>query len=455
MSRLLRFIACLLTAALSACGQTARPEAGLAFAPAAPEFNAQRAPRASAFSVIHTFTGTTDGYWPTTKLVAIGTTLYGTTYEGGNCLDFPATGCGTVFRIKPENGTYVKSLVSKLFPYTDGAGPLALDVWNGKLVMATGQGGGKNDSGTGTELTLDPASGSVAASFPYTHTGAWGSVPYDYLIDSNGTMVEAGPGGGHSDQYSCKAGCGVVLQLKPSGKTFVPTVLHAFLPTEGYAPQGRLARAASGVLYGASWGGAHDLQCNGFSCGQIYSLTPNKAGGYTEATAFSFDPYATPPLNGVVPYSGLVMGPDKAFYGVVIGGSSTATCGGAVYRAVPTGASVSVTFIYAFKGGSDGCFPKSQVTIDPDGTMYGATSQGGGKGCAPYGCGVVYKLVRSGATYTETVLYRFTGKADGATPLSPIHVGSALYGVATHGGNAPYTGLDQYNGAGVVYKINL
>ena len=108
MPRFLRSIAYLLAAALAGCGQAVRTQSDLPFTPAAARPAA--APHTSAFSVIYSFKGTTDG-WEPNNLIAMGTTLYGTTFYGGSCYDL-STGCGIVFRIEQVNGKYVKSLVS-------------------------------------------------------------------------------------------------------------------------------------------------------------------------------------------------------------------------------------------------------------------------------------------------------------------------------------------------------
>ena len=58
------------------------------------------------------------------------------------------------------------------------------------------------------------------------------------------------------------------------------------------------------------------------------------------------------------------------------------------------------------------------------------------------GCGTIYKIDRSGKF---TVLYSFTGGADGATPTGSVIFDSNgnLYGVGSGGGN----------GYGIIYEI--
>jgi uncharacterized repeat protein (TIGR03803 family) len=62
------------------------------------------------------------------------------------------------------------------------------------------------------------------------------------------------------------------------------------------------------------------------------------------------------------------------------------------------------TVLYSFPG-TDGSGPWAGVIRDPEGNLYGTTTGGGAADA-----GVVYKLDDSGE---ETVLYNFTGGADG------------------------------------------
>ena len=89
--------------------------------------------------------------------------------------------------------------------------------------------------------------------------------------------------------------------------------------------------------------------------------------------------------------------------------------------------------------GADGAWPNEGVIRDSAGNLYGTTSQGG-----TAGWGVVYKLDTAGH---ETVLYTFTGGADGGWPYVGVMRDPAgnLYGTATYGGTA---------GAGVVFKLD-
>jgi hypothetical protein len=69
--------------------------------------------------------------------------------------------------------------------------------------------------------------------------------------------------------------------------------------------------------------------------------------------------------------------------------------------------------LHSFTGGADGGYPYAGVIRDSAGNLY-RTILGGGSG---FSHGVVYKLDTAGReTGRETVLYTFTGGADGAYP---------------------------------------
>jgi uncharacterized repeat protein (TIGR03803 family) len=88
------------------------------------------------------------------------------------------------------------------------------------------------------------------------------------------------------------------------------------------------------------------------------------------------------------------------------------------------------TALYTFTG-ADGEFPQGNVIRDRAGNLYGTAFNGGDlSGCGGSGCGVVFKLDRSGK---ETVLYSFTGGADRAYPATGLVRDEAgnLYGTTT------------------------
>ena len=97
--------------------------------------------------------------------------------------------------------------------------------------------------------------------------------------------------------------------------------------------------------------------------------------------------------------------------------------------------------LYTFAGGSDGNSAWSELTIGPDGGVYGA-SNGGIQNCNGVYCGQVFRLKPSPAacltslcSWMENVLYKFTGSTDawGAGALVFDQAGN-LYGTSRSGG---------------------
>src|ERR1700722_13371571 len=88
--------------------------------------------------------------------------------------------------------------------------------------------------------------------------------------------------------------------------------------------------------------------------------------------------------------------------------------------------------VYSFDG-TDGYAPDGALIADAKGNLYGTTSYQGGQ----YGWGVVFELSpRGGHGWKETVLYNFTGGADGGGPVDSLTFDSKgnLYGTTVTGG---------------------
>jgi uncharacterized repeat protein (TIGR03803 family) len=149
-----------------------------------------------------------------------------------------------------------------------------------------------------------------------------------------------------------------------------------------------------------------------------------------ETVLYSF----TGGADGGGPYAGVVRDSTGNLYGTTSGGGTANA--GVVYKLETTG---QETVLYSFTGGADGGAPYAGVIRDPAGNFYGTTQNGG-----TANAGVVYKL---GTTGHETVLYSFSGGADGGYPVAGVIRDSAgnLYGTTYYGGTA---------NAGVVYKLD-
>ena len=145
--------------------------------------------------------------------------------------------------------------------------------------------------------------------------------------------------------------------------------------------------------------------------------------------------------DGEFPISPLSIGPDGALYGTTyFGGSEACDLGcGTVFKLTPPSTAGGIwtkAELYRFAGGADGYSPWGRLTFDSSGTLYG-TTVAGGFGCDGFGCGTVFKLTPSAdGPWTKTVLYEFTGGADGGFPKAGVIFDSSgvLYGTADGGG---------------------
>jgi uncharacterized repeat protein (TIGR03803 family) len=132
-------------------------------------------------------------------------------------------------------------------------------------------------------------------------------------------------------------------------------------------------------------------------------------------------------FNGGGPTEGLTPDGEGNFYGVTVWGGSFAA--GNVYKLSQSGSGVwNETVLYIFTGGADGCNPDSKLVFDAEGNLYGTANSGGA-----YGRGVVFELSPEATAATgwkEKVLHSFVGGSDGSNPYGNLIFDGAgnLYG---------------------------
>ena len=352
-------------------------------------------------TVLYSFTGGADGGYPNAGVIRDSAgNLYGTTTAGG------ASNWGVVYKLDPA-GNY-----TVLYSFTggeNGGGPYAGVIRDpaGNLYGTTSDGGAAS---VGVVYKLNAASQETVL---HTFTGgADGSFPNAGVIrDSSGNLYGTTSSGG-------TANAGVVYTLDAAGRE---TVLYSFTGgADGSFPYAGVIRDSAGNLYGTTLvGGPAEL-------GEVFEL--DAAGN--ETVLFSFPG----PTDGEWPTAGVIRDPAGNLYGTTeYGGRANA---GVVYKVNTAGRE---KVLYSFTGGADGSFPYAGVIRDSAGNLYGTTTAGGASNS-----GVVYKVNTAGQ---ETVLYSFTGAADGGLPFAGVIRDSAgnLYGTTTAGGAS---------NSGVVYKVN-
>jgi uncharacterized repeat protein (TIGR03803 family) len=169
--------------------------------------------------------------------------------------------------------------------------------------------------------------------------------------------------------------------------------------------------------------------------------------------------HAFAPRDGANPQA-LVTDGEGNLYGVdYIGGNvagsscsySIGTGCGSVFELSPTSSGGwKFSVLYKFTGGADGRGPVD-LAIDADGNIFGVAQEGGNTtGCVGgHGCGTLFELERSASGRHFTVLHSFTGPADGSIPAALTRdAAGSLYVTLQNGGNT-----DCGVGCGTIFRM--
>jgi uncharacterized repeat protein (TIGR03803 family) len=147
---------------------------------------------------------------------------------------------------------------------------------------------------------------------------------------------------------------------------------------------------------------------------------------------------------GEYPDTDLVIDPAGNLYGMTVLGGKFGS--GTVFQLSPSAAGWVETVLHHFPSGVGGAQPYGGVTLDAQGNLYGTTVVGGTGLACEEGCGTVFKLTKSGTTWTHSILHSFQGGEDGSGPGGPValdHLGN-VYGTTPTGGAY---------GMGTVYEL--
>ena len=357
----------------------------------------------TTFTTLHTFGA--DGSDPYAGVIqATDGNLYGTTSSGG------MGGVGTIYRVD-TNGMTFTTLHN--FAITDGAYPHAgvIQAADGNLYGATTVGGA---NGFGTIFKIDTSGTTLTTLHHFLQTD--GTSPYASLIQAaDGNLYGTTINGGTNFN-------GTVFRIDTGGTMF--TTLHYFLGMDGANPRAALIQSTDGNLYGTTLGGG-----TGGGHGTIFKIDP--VGG-TLTTVHSF-------INsdGADVYAGVTEGVDGNLYGTTSTGLAIKQYG-TVFRIDTDG--TTLTTLHVFTPFPEGSTLRAGLVQVVDGSLYGATTQGGTNGA-----GTLFKLDTSGTTFTT--VHTFNG--DGASPTGAMIQGSDgnLYGTTQEGGGS--------NGNGTVFRMSL
>ena len=220
----------------------------------------------------------------------------------------------------------------------------------------------------------------------------------------------------------------------PAAQAASERVVYAFKSKQpdGANPWGALINV-QGSLYGTTYfageGGPIGKCASTYGCGTVFVLSPPAVAGgaWTESMLYVFKGGD----DGQFPLGALTM-VGGVLYGATLEGGARDL--GTVFALAPptkAGGSWTKSLVYSFNGGGDGANPHGSL-INVGGTLYGTTHKGGANHA-----GTVFALAptSAGGSWTETLVYSFSGGSDGANPTGGlINVGGTLYGTTHNGG---------------------
>ena len=244
-----------------------------------------------------------------------------------------------------------------------------------------------------------------------------GIMPLGPLVaDAQGNLYGTAFNGGVAPRHdnSCwetRNGCGLVFKLTSNGSGgWDFSVIHEFqgLPNDAEDPTEVLAIDKAGNIYGTTYYGP--------GSGSVYELSPTGTGTYTEKVLYSF----TGGTDGNLPTGVLVDGAGNLYGTTTNGGAYNES--GVAWELSPDGSGGwTEQTLHSFGNGNDGQDPRSALTMDAAGNLFGTTSGGG----ANRG-GTVFELSpAAGGGWTETVLYSFGLRGDGCYPYGRITIDAA------------------------------
>ena len=215
-----------------------------------------------------------------------------------------------------------------------------------------------------------------------------GILPYAGLVQgSDGNFYGTTMWGG-------TANYGTVFKLTPEGTL---TRLHSFwrgstdMGNNGFYPATELIQGTDGNLYSVTEDGG--------SRGNGVVFKVSTSGLFTNL--HSFIDFSTD--GGIYPFSALVQGADRNYYGIA-GGLGGSPYRGNIFKITADGV---YTNFHSFTGGNDGAGP-DRLLLGSDGNFYGTTFWGGTNNY-----GTIFKFTTNGVC---TGLYSFTGGSDGRGP---------------------------------------
>ena len=177
---------------------------------------------------------------------------------------------------------------------------------------------------------------------------------------------------------------------------------------DGAEPIGRVTFDSNGNLYGTTAEGGTNQQ------GTVYELTPASNGTWTEKILHSF---SGPDGAGLYVSQGVIVDPAGNLYGTTGGGGAFGQ--GVVFQLVPgTNGTWTENILHSFTGGNDGGLPFARLIRDSAGHLFGTAFAG------PHDYGILFEMIQgTNGSWSERVIYAFTGGAGGAAPEGKLAFG--------------------------------
>ncbi|MBS1508324.1 MAG: gliding motility-associated C-terminal domain-containing protein [Bacteroidetes bacterium] len=335
---------------------------------------------------------------PESSFLAIGSTLYATSSNGG------LYNYGTIFKVNQDGSGFSK--VVDFDGPTRGRNPQGRLIYDGTYLYGTTTQGGASGNGTVFKVKPDGTGFVDLLDFDGTNSGsnAHGALLYD------GTYLYGMTPNGGASSY------GTIFKLLPDGTGYTKLADLNYSTTGAY-PYGSLI-SVSNVLYGvANGGGTNDA-------GTLFKL--NKDGSnFTVLVNFDYT------NSGASPYEGLYF--DGTFlYGTT--SSSGANGYGTIFKVKTDGTGFAT--LMAFDGTNTGGGPKGPLLSDDGVTLFGMTSGGGS-----LGYGTAFSMKTDGTNFTKLFDFDYGTYPQG----SFVSDGTYLYGLTEQGG---------VNSVGTVFKIS-
>ena len=274
----------------------------------------------SGFQLLHSFGVNTlagDGSRPQCSLVTDGTNLYGMTLSGSGS----ANDLGVIFKIDTNGANY--SIIHTFGVQTNnGNGPQGSLIISGGTLYGMTQMGGILGSGTLFQIGTDGSGFQIIHHF--TGTLADGAAPYGTPVLSGTTLYGMTSNGGANN-----VGC--IFSVDVSGANF--QFVHSFSLSTTWQPFGDVTLSADGTLYGMT----HVGGTNGLGYGTIFQVNTNGSGFQILHTFFFAFPNNL--TDGSTPSASLLL-LNSQLYGMTYFGGSTNNAG--------------AVFSFALSGGGGG-----------------------------------------------------------------------------------------------------